>query len=246
MSIPSQRKVIRSQRYEKLKRKIGFYERIDEFGQKLIAAASSVLQQFDPNDQTDYEDILSAVHQVLPTALEVFTGELFKNPKLPITVLKDVMTFYIPSPLTNKYTTEVGLRKLDDVDDNLKSLIWLASQDRLPADQAKSVCSYYEQISTLKNSVWPPKETGNHEINSHSMTQLPSIAYGNTPKRHSNEHQSYSSVGSIPKLPLSRPNNSSPNIRGCSEPFHTELKISWIRIRNGKPWNIPPIIHEYV
>ena len=221
--------------------KICFYKPTDEFGQKLVAAASSALQHFDPNDQSDYEDILPAVRQVLPTASELFTVQLFKNPMLPITILKDVMTFYISSPLTNEYTTEIGLRTLDDVDENLKSLICLTSLYRLPADQAKSACKYYEQISTLKNSVLPPKETGNHEINSnpliadgpaqenrysgnsernvmvkgnisHSITQIPSQADGNTPRRHSNEHQSYSSVGSIPKLPSSRPNNSSPNV----------------------------------
>ena len=231
-----------------MKRKIGFYKPTDEFEQKLIAAASSILQHFDPNDHSDYEDILPAVRQVLPTASEGFTVELLKNPKLPITILKDVMTFYISSPLTSEYTTEIGLRTLDDVDENLENLIWLASLYRLPADQPKSVCNYCEQRSNLINSVWLPMETGNHDINSypliadgsaqenhyfgnsernvmfkghvsHSIIQIPSQTDGNKPRRHLNEHQSYSSVGSIPKLPLSRPNNSNPNVSGLFRAF---------------------------
>ena len=54
---------------------------------------------------------------------------------------------------------------------------------------------------------------------SHSMTLLPSQADGNIPIRYSNEHQSYSSVESIPKVPLSRPNNSSPSVSGLFRAF---------------------------
>ena len=89
---------------------------------------------------------------------EFFTVELLKNPILLITILKDVIKFCISSPLTNEDTIEIELRTLDDVDENLKSLIWLASLYRLLADQTKSVYNYYEQISTLKYSVWLPKE----------------------------------------------------------------------------------------
>ena len=53
MGNPPQRNAIRSRRYEKLKRKIGFHKLTDEFGQKSIAATSSVLEHFDSNDQSD-------------------------------------------------------------------------------------------------------------------------------------------------------------------------------------------------
>ena len=92
----------------------------------------------------------------LPPASEVFTNVLFRNPILPVGMLREVLNFYDVSPSMNSIYVNIGAHsQVTDID--LQILIWLAGLYQLPREKIRGMCEENCNTISFQSSILRPQ-----------------------------------------------------------------------------------------